>query len=322
MTLDLAVVIVSWNTRDLTLDAVRTLLADLDSHGPQAEVWVVDNASSDGSVSAIRAEFPHVHLIACTENLGFSAGNNRALRELGFRDGPGQVPDPHALPRAVYLLNSDTRTHSGATRTLFDALFERPCAGVVGAQLEYADGAFQHGAFGFPGLGQLLVDLFPVPGRLHDSRFNGRYPTNLYAAEQPFPVDHTLGATMMLRREAIIQTGLFDERFFMYCEEIDWCMRIHRAGWEVYTVPQARVTHLAGQSTRQVRPQSEINLWRSRLRFYTRYYSPVKLWLARQMIHWGMRRKQALARRALVHGELSRDDYTELIDAYRTIQQL
>lgn len=322
MPAELAVIIVSWNTRELTLDALRTLFADLDAHGPQAEVWVVDNASTDGSPAAIRAAFPRVHMLACHENLGFAGGNNHALRELGFSATPRAATDPTTLPRAVYLLNSDTRTHSGATRALFDALFQLPRAGVVGARLEYADGTFQHSAFGFPGISQLVVDLFPVPGRLHNSRLNGRYPLARYAAGAPFPVDHTLGATMMLRREAILATGLFDEQFFMYCEEIDWSMRIRRAGWEIYTVPRARVTHLAGQSTQQVRPQSVTNLWRSRLRLYDKHYSRIKRQIARRLIGWGMRRKQVQAQQALAAGELSPAQHADLLAAYRTVRQL
>lgn len=318
---DLAIIVVSWNTRDLTLDALRTLFQDLEANGPEAQVWVVDSASTDGSPEAIRRAFPQVSLLASDTNLGFAGGNNHALRHIGFSDQPGEH-SPEELPRAVYLLNPDTRTHPGATRALYDALFSLPRAGVVGARLTYEDGSFQHSAFRFPGIGQLLVDLFPVPGRLYESTFNGRYPRAAYAAGTPFPVDHTLGATMMLRREAILQTGLFDERYFMYCEEIDWGKRIRNAGWEIYCVPTAHVTHLAGQSTRQVRPQSIVNLWRSRMLFFERYYSRPRLWLAKRLVRWGMRRQIALARRAYAQSTLSAEERDALIAAYRIVQTL
>jgi N-acetylglucosaminyl-diphospho-decaprenol L-rhamnosyltransferase len=318
---ELAVVIVSWNTRELTLDALRTLYQDLDANGPKSSVWVVDNASSDSTPDAIQKQFPQVTLIASPANLGFAGGNNHALRLMGFGD-PSGTGDPERLPKAVYLLNPDTRTEMGATQALFKALFSLSRAGVVGAQLAYGDGSFQHGAFRFPSLGQLIVDLLPVPGRLHESAFNGRYPRERYARGTPFPVDHTLGATMMLRREVLLQTGLFDEGYFMYCEEIDWSMRIRRAGWEIYVVPAARVIHLAGQSTAQVRPQSVLNLWRSRMRLFERYYPPYKLWLARRIIRLGMRRQIALAQRSHAAGELSMQERDALIDAYRTVQTL
>jgi N-acetylglucosaminyl-diphospho-decaprenol L-rhamnosyltransferase len=318
---ELAVVIVSWNTRELTLDALCTLYQDLATNGPESTVWVVDNASSDGTPEAVQKRFPQVTLVASATNLGFAGGNNHALRLMGFGD-PSGTGDPEQLPRAVYLLNPDTRTETGATQALYEALFGLPRAGVVGAQLAYGDGSFQHGAFRFPGLGQLIVDLFPVPGRLYESAFNGRYPRKRYARGDPFAVDHTLGATMMLRREAILQTGLFDEGYFMYCEEIDWSMRIRRAGWQIYAVPAARVIHLAGQSTIQVHPQSVLNLWRSRMRLFGKYYPPVRLWLARRIIRLGMRRQIALARRACAAGQLSPEERDALIDTYRTVQTL
>jgi N-acetylglucosaminyl-diphospho-decaprenol L-rhamnosyltransferase len=319
---DLAVIIVSWNTRDFTLDALRTLCRDLDANGPNAAVWVVDNASSDGTPDAVRHQFPQVTLIASDANLGFAGGNNLALRQIGFSDTPGQPQAAESLPKAVYLLNPDTLTQPGATRTLYDALFSLPRAGIVGAQLAYADGSFQHGAFRFPGLRQLLVELFPLPGRFYESEFNGRYPRTAYQRNAPFPVDHTLGATMLIRREAILQTGLFDEQYFMYCEEIDWSFRIRRAGWEIYTVPAAHVTHLVGQSTDQIRPQSVVNLWRSRFRLYQKHYSPLKFQAARLIARLGMRRQIALARRDFAAGKLSAADRDALIDAYQTVRCL
>jgi len=204
---------------------------------------------------------------------------------------------------------------------LYDALFSLPRAGLVGARLTYADGSFQHSAFGFPGLAQIAIDLFPVPARLYDTRLNGRYSRALYAQSEPFPIDHTLGATMMLRREAIEQTGLFDEQFFMYVEEVDWSMRIRRAGWEIYTVPTAHITHLEGQSNRQVRAQSMINLWSSRLRFYSKYYSRPKRLAARWLVRLGMQRKI----RELQRGSdptLSAEQHEALIKAYRTVIDL
>jgi len=280
---DLAVVIVTWNVRELALEAVRSLLADVGANGPQTDVYVIDCASHDGTPAAIQAAFPSVHVIASDENLGFGRGNNLGIREAG-------IGSPTS-PKAVYLLNPDTITQPGATRQLYDALMADTHNGLVGAQLSYGDGSFQHSAFTFPGLRQLWVEFFPTPGRLIEGRFNGRYPRALYAADQPFEVDFVLGATMMLRREVIEQTGMFDEQFFMYCEEIDWAWRIKGAGWRVLCVPGAQVTHLGGQSTGQIRPQSVINLWTSRLRLYHKHHPAWKYWAARQLIMHGMQRK-------------------------------
>lgn len=319
MPADLAVILVSWNTRDLTLDALRTLYADLEAYGPQAQVWLVDNASTDGTADIVRTLFPQTHVIESPKNVGFAEGNNLALRALGFGSKAGK---PGEQPAAVYLLNPDTRTHAGATRALYDALFRLPRAGVVGARLTYADGSFQHSAFRFPGLAQLVFDLFPMPLRLHDTALNGRYPRDLVTAGEPFAVDHTLGAAMMLRREAILDTGLFDGQFRMYCEEIDWSIRIRAAGYEIYCVPAAHVTHLAGQSTRQVRPQSELDLWKSRIRLYDKHSSSFVRRAARWIIRAGMMRKISAAQRAFDSGVLTAAQRDELVEVYQTIQRL
>jgi len=280
----LAVVIVTWNTRDLTTNALRSLYGDLDASGLTATVYVVDNASTDGTADSIKVLFPQTRLILNPENRGFGAANNLAIRQI--------MSSPDA-PSAIYLLNSDTVTQIGATRTLYDALFAQERVGLVGAGLRYEDGSFQHSAFAFPGLRQLWVEFFPTPGRLIEGEFNGRYPRSLYDQGKPFPVDFVLGATMMLRREVIEQTGMFDEQFFMYCEEVDWAWRIHKAGWQVMCVPAAQVTHLAGKSTSQVRTSSVINLWTSRLLLAKKHYTAWKRPLARGLIAVGSVRKQA-----------------------------
>jgi GT2 family glycosyltransferase len=272
-------------------------------------VYVVDSASSDGTAELIANAFPQVKLIASEQNLGFAKSNNVGLCEIGF----GQSSSKN-LPSAVYLLNPDTITQLGATHKLYDALMANPRCGLVGAQLAYEDGSFQHGAFAFPGLRQLWVEFFPTPGRFIEGRFNGRYPRALYEIGQPFPVDFTLGATMMLRREVIQQTGMFDEQFFMYCEEVDWEWRIHEAGWDVYCVPDAHVVHLAGKSTSQVRAQSIINLWKSRLRLFAKHFPPWKYRLARWLLALGVQRKmRQIAPTA---------DHKPLLDAYQTVYEM
>ncbi len=309
--LDLAVVIVTWNVRDLALDALRSLFADLASSGLQAEVYVVDSGSADGTPDAIAAEFPQIKLTASKENLGFGKANNLAMRQMGFGT------DSVELPRAVYLLNCDTITQMGATRTLYDALMRDSSIGLVGARLTYGDGSFQHGAFHFPGLRQLWVEFFPTPGRFIEGTFNGRYPRHWIDSAKPFPVDFVLGATMMLKSEVIQQTGMFDENFFMYCEEIDWAWRIREARWDVLCVPAAHVIHIGGQSTSQVRARSVINLWTSRLMLFRKHHPAWKMTIARLMIAAGIRLKaQRLRRETPIPTE------TELLAAYQRVAQM
>lgn len=312
--IDLAVVIVTWNVRQLVLDALESLYADLEAGGLKADVYVVDSASSDGTPEAVAARFPQVKLTTSPTNLGFGASNNVALRQIGFN---GTSRDD--LPPVVYLLNPDTVTRPGATRALYNTLLADATIGLVGAQLFYEDGSFQHSAFQFPGLRQLWAEFFYIPGRFREGAFNGRYPRALYDAGRPFKVDFTLGATMMLRREVIQQTGMFDETFFMYCEEIDWAWRIRKAGWSAYCVPESQVVHLSGQSTAQVRPRSLTYLWTSRLLLARKHHPLWKRLLARGIICAGMTLKLYQARRALAATAPSERE--AILQAYRDVRR-
>jgi hypothetical protein len=267
----------------------------------------------------LRRDFPNIHLITSAENLGFAAGNNAALREMGFVDPLSRVDtdsEKTHLPDAVLLLNPDTKVHHGALQALVDFLKNNPAAGIAGARLVYGDGSFQHSAFDFPGLWQLAIELLPLPSRLAESSLNGRYPSSLYEQDHPFKVGHPLGAAMCVRREAIEQVGLLDERYQMYVEEVDWSKRIVAAGWESYCVPTAKVTHFGGQSTTQIQTASFLNLWTSRCQFYGKYYSPLKVWLATQIVRVGMRRKASEDVEAADRGELTQADLTERLHCY------
>jgi hypothetical protein len=281
----LAVVIVSWNVRELLASCLRSLIDDLARSGLRAEVWVVDNASTDGTPALVANAFPEIHLVASNENLGFAAGNNLALKAI--------VGDSGSATRdsLVWLLNPDTEVQPGATAALLSTLHADASVGVVGAKLLYPDGSLQHGAFRFPGLWQLAFELFSLPPRLYDTRLNGRYPSHLYDGEEPFAIDHPLGASMMVRGEVIDEVGLLDEGYRMYCEEIDWCWRMHRSGWKALCVPAAEVIHHAGGSTSQVPVSSFVNLWTSRARLYARHHGALTWHLARGMVRLGMQRR-------------------------------
>jgi N-acetylglucosaminyl-diphospho-decaprenol L-rhamnosyltransferase len=285
--LDLAVIVVNWNVRELLAACLEALF--------EFRTVVVDNASSDGSVEMVQECFPQVRLIANSHNLGFAGGNNQGLRELGLGARNSQSIQASSqlsasgTPRYVLLLNPDTLVREGAIAAMVDFMESNPQAGACGARLVYGDGSFQHSAFGFPGLAQIGLDFWPVHGRLLESRLNGRYPRRLYAAGRPFEVDHPLGAALMVRAEVVAQVGVMDEAFHMYCEEIDWCWRIKRAGVKVYCVPRAEIVHYGGQSTAQARPEMIAALWRSRKRLYSKYYPAWKRHLAFALVRAGAR---------------------------------
>jgi N-acetylglucosaminyl-diphospho-decaprenol L-rhamnosyltransferase len=291
--LDLAIIIVSYNTRDMLRACLHSVYAGLSRTALDGQVWVVDNASSDGSADMVRAEFPQTRLLALDQNLGFAGGNNVALRELGF--DTASSPQPPA-PNLILFLNPDTEVRGDALAQMADFLLTTDRAGVVGASLVYPDGRFQHSAFHFPTLWQIWLDFFPWPGRFLDSPLNGRYPRALYQAGRPFPIDHPLGAAMMTRAEVIQQVGLMDEGFFMYAEEVDWCMRVKKAGWGIYCVPAAQIVHHAGGSTRQFRDEMFAALWRSRFRLFHKHYGPAFNSIARLLVRLGLWAKTRRAR--------------------------
>jgi N-acetylglucosaminyl-diphospho-decaprenol L-rhamnosyltransferase len=278
----LPIIIVSWNVRELLARCLASVFAELERAGLPGRVSVVDNASRDGSPEMIRAQFPQVELIASDQNLGFAAGNNVGLRR-------AQV-----LEREVefaLLLNPDTEVQPGAIATLLAAARSRPDVAMATSRLVYGDGSFQHSAFRFPGLSQLYLDLFPAPGRVYESRLNGRYPRARYKAGRPFEIDHPLGAVMLVRGAALRQVGLLDDDLALYCEEIDWAARFKEAGWRNVCVPVARIVHHAGKSTSQVQIESFVKLWTARYQLHAKHPQFAPRALAGLIVRAGMRRK-------------------------------
>ena len=276
--IDVAVIIVSWNVRNYLANCLRSVCAEKKRSGLKVETWVVDNASTDGSVDLVADLFPDVRLVINDDNPGFGAANNQGMKAASV-----------AKPRYYLLLNPDTLLSKGALRHLVDCLDERQKAGVAGPRLVYGDGRFQHSAFAFPGIRQLTFDLFPLPARLYESWWNGRYARRHYRPNnEPFQVDFALGASMLVRADVVEATSGFDESFHMYCEEIDWGWRIRQAGWEIYTVPQAEIVHYGGESTSQIPAQSFVNLWESRARLYHRHYGRFRTTLATWLVNKAM----------------------------------
>jgi N-acetylglucosaminyl-diphospho-decaprenol L-rhamnosyltransferase len=231
----------------------------------------------------------------------------------------GAMAAASRTPRHILFLNPDTRVIGDALGTMVRFLDASPTVGVVGARLVHGDGSFQHSAFAFPGLAQIFLDFFPLHHRLLDSRLNGRYPRRLYEEGQPFMVDHPLGAALMVRGETLAQVGGFDERFFMYCEEIDLCRRTRTAGWEIRCVPEAEIVHLVGQSTGQFRDQMFVALWRSRFLMFDKHESAAFRWAARRLVYLGLWAEGRRARRAHRRGEIDAAQLQGRLAAYQEV---
>jgi len=306
--MDLSIAIVSWNVKELLADCLASVYASLEGNATEYEVLVVDNASSDGSADMVRERFPQTPLMANADNKGFAAANNQAMAR--------------SRGRYVVLLNPDTVLRDNALGIMLRFMDDAPSAGMAGPRLVYGDGSFQHSAFGFPSLAQVFFDFFPVHYRLLESRLNGRYPRSLYASGRPFAVDHPLGACMVVRREVIEQVGRLDEQFFMYCEEVDWAIRIKRAGWGVYCVPAAEVVHYAGQSTRQFRDEMFVALWRSRFRLFAKHYGTLYNWAVRRIVRAGLRYEEGRARRQAEADLIPEEELVGRLAAYQRVRQM
>ena len=217
----LSAIIVSYNTREMTLDCLATLVRSLE--GIASEIIVVDNASTDGSFDAIAGRFPEVRLIASGKNAGFGGANNEAMRL--------------AKGRYFLLLNSDAFPEKEAVKTLLDFIENHPRAGVVGPRLLNEDGSLQVSCYPFPTPGLAWRENLWLTRGYRD-----------WEHDRERRVDFVIGACMLVRRETYEQVGGFDEKFFMYSEEADWEKRMQDAGWEVVFMPDARVKHLGGAS--------------------------------------------------------------------------
>jgi GT2 family glycosyltransferase len=228
--LELSVVIVSYNTREMTLRCLRELTDGLG--GVSAEVFLVDNASTDGSVEAIRRDFPDVRIIANAANAGFGAANNQAMAR--------------AAGEFVLLLNSDAFPRPGAIQALVRYLKSHADVGVVGPRLLNADGSLQRSCYRFPSPLRAWAENLWLSAALPNHRVFGDY--SRWPHDRERQVEWVVGACMLVRREVVAQTGGFDERFFMYSEEADWQKRIRKAGWSVAFTPASKVVHLGGAS--------------------------------------------------------------------------
>jgi N-acetylglucosaminyl-diphospho-decaprenol L-rhamnosyltransferase len=279
---DISVVIVSWNVRDLLRRCLRSILdrgsSTLDTQysvpgasrghpastiqhpAPTTEVIVVDNASTDGSIQMVQAEFPAVHLIANAENRGFPAANNQGIAV--------------AQGRYVLLLNSDAEVVGDALAAMVAFADEHPDAGVVGPQLLNPDGSVQSSRRRFPTLATAFFESTWLQ-RYAPRRLLERY----YVLDQPDDavqdVDWVKGAALMARRDAIAQVGPMDEGYFMYSEELDWCRRFREAGWRVVYLPTARIVHHEGKSSEQVLPARHIHFQSSKVRYFRRYHGRI-----------------------------------------------
>jgi GT2 family glycosyltransferase len=247
----LSFILVNWNTKGHILEALRSIADTV--HEYRHEIFVVDNGSADGSPEAIRGAFPRVCLIRNERNVGFARAVNQAL----------------AQARGSYcvLLNSDARLLEGAIKTLAVFMEENLDVGIAGGELMNEDGSRQNSIAPFPSLATELLNK-----RLLRIIFPHRYPGKERDYPCPIDVDSLVGACIIVRRQAIDEVGMFDEGYFFFMEETDWCLRMKKQGWRISFVSGARILHRQGASASLAKAEARIEYYRSRYRFFTKWH--------------------------------------------------
>jgi exopolysaccharide biosynthesis polyprenyl glycosylphosphotransferase len=270
---DLSVVIVNWNTRSYLADCLETIVKY--TAGIAYEILVVDNHSSDGSAGWLKRHFPQVHLISNDRNVGYSRANNQALEV--------------SKGRYILFLNPDTRILGNALGDMVGFMDRHPEAGVAGCRVLNPDLSLQLACRrSFPSPGVAFSRLTGLSRLFPRSKALGRYNLTFLPSGHVAEVDAVSGSFMMVRPELFSQVGRLDERFFMYGEELDFCLRAKRAGWKVLYNPQAEIIHYKGASARRNRWRALKEFYRAMYLFHRKHYARKMLWPVNWLVVLGI----------------------------------
>lgn len=269
--MDISIIIVSWNTRNLLKKCLQSIYEH--ANGVSFEIFVVDNGSRDGTVEMVRREFTNVTAIANEANRGFAGANNQ-----GIQKAKGQY---------ILLLNPDTELKNDALLRMDEWMDAKPACGIAGCHLLNADLSHQNSVRRFPSVSDqtiILLKLHHLFPRLSPIR---HYLIDDFDYEKESPVDQVMGAFFMIRREVIKKIGMLDERnFFNWFEEVDFCRRARGAGYEVWYTPIAEIVHHYGQSFKQVMPFAKQRMWNRSLRRYFRKHHSVIVYSIIVIVSW------------------------------------
>lgn len=278
--MDLSIIIVNYNTRELTLQCLQSVFASSTVYG--YEVILVDNASTDGLVAETEQRFPQVRIIVNDQNLGFSKANNQGINV--------------ALGRYILLLNSDTVIQPDSLQTMLRFMDEHPEVGVSGCKIVLTDGSLDKACKrGFPTPSASFYYAFGF-SKLFPSvpRFN-QYQLGYLDPNQEYPIDCLVGAFMLVRKAAIDQVGMLDEDFFMYGEDIDWCYRIKQGGWVNYYYPRTSIIHYKGASSRRKPFKIIYEFHRAMILFHRKHYRAKYPWIVNWLVYTGVALKLSLS---------------------------
>lgn len=255
--IDISVIIVSWNVRE---QLARCLVSITRQQDVRYEVFVVDNASADGSAQMVREKFPDVQLTANTQNLGFARANNQVLSATSGR---------HLL-----LLNPDTALPPQTLERTVKYLDEHEDVGVLGCTIHHTNGSLQRSVLRFPAFLSQAMVLLKVQAFTQRPLPLRRYYALDFDYQKKADVDQIMGSFFAVRRAVVDEIGPLDNGFFLWFEEVDFCKRARRAGWIVRYTPEFSITHAGGESFRQLLSiEQQLIFDRSMLRYFRKHHA-------------------------------------------------
>ncbi|MFT9495339.1 glycosyltransferase family 2 protein [Anaerosolibacter sp.] len=271
--MDISIIIVNYNTKDLTLQTIQSVCKSKTQFA--YEVIVVDNASTDDSIQAIRDEFPQITVIQNDKNLGFSKANNIGIKQ--------------ATGRYILLLNSDTVVMEDTLELMVNFMDENKDVGASGCKVILPDGSLDKACKrSFPTPLNAIYNALKLDVLYPASKRFGQYNLTYLDNNKIHYIDCLVGAFMMVRREAIEQVGMLDEEFFMYGEDIDWCYRIKLAGWKIVYYPLVKIIHYKGGSSKKRNPKLIYEFYRAMYLFYKKHYKNTYPWLVTAAVYSGI----------------------------------
>lgn len=271
---DLSIIIVNWNVKDLLRECLKSIYNT--ASGISFEIFVVDNASADGSIEMVKEEFPQVELIANKENLGFSKANNQAVK---ISNG-----------KYILFLNPDTVVHPKAIEMMVNFLNANKNCGAVGPMIINGQGKIDPtGARNFPTVLFVFFNVMHLDKFFSKSKLFGRHLMTWWDHKDSRSISCLSGACMLVRREILEEVNFFDEKLPMFFEDLDLCQKIKKKGWNLYYLSTAKITHFQGSCSKKVihRQTIERMTWKGHDLFFQKYYGRLHLWLHHIVLLYG-----------------------------------
>lgn len=274
--INLSIIILNWNAKDLLKDCLNSIYEN--TKDLSYEIIIVDNNSSDGSCAMVKENFLHrenFSLIENKDNKGFAWGNNQAIRV--------------AKGRAILLLNPDTLINENAINKTYECLVKDEKLGVAGCKVLNIDGTLQLACRRMaPRPKDAFFKIFGISKLFKNNKNLTRYNLTHVSEDEFLDVDSVSGCFLMIKREVIDKIGLLDETFFMYGEEMDWCMRAKKAGYIVRYCPVGTIIHYKGESSKKLGVKATYEFYRAMIIFYNKYNKGESIFLFDWVVYIGI----------------------------------